>query len=232
MRPLVNIWNFKKTCHLLLNMGRELSWSETVPPSEIGDFQRCKWAHVTSRSVVAQKTPLISGYLEVWTGFPDSSVGKESACNAGDPTSIPGLGRSTGEGISYPFQYSWTFLVAQLVKNLPAMWETWVRSLGWEDPLEKGRAIHSSILAWRIPWTVLSMGWQRVRHDWVSFTSLRGVSLEEGMATHSNILAWRSLWTEEPGRLQSMGSQRVRHNWSDLAGMQGCGHWRSPFLTG
>ena len=59
-------------------------------------------------------------------GFPDSSVGKESACNAGDPSSIPGLGKSTGEVIDYPLQYSWASLVAQLVKNLPAMWETWV----------------------------------------------------------------------------------------------------------
>ena len=85
---------------------------------------------------------------------PDSSVGKKSACNAGDPGSIPGSGRSTGEGIDYPLQYSWASLVAQLVKNSPAMWETWVRSLGWEDPLEKGMATHSSILAWRIPWTL------------------------------------------------------------------------------
>ena len=69
-------------------------------------------------------------------GFPDSSVGKESTCNAGDLGSIPGLGRSPGEGIDYPLQYSGASLVAQLVKNLPAMWETWVRSLGWEDPLE------------------------------------------------------------------------------------------------
>ena len=81
-------------------------------------------------------------------GFPHSSVGKESACNAGDPSSIiPGSGRYPGEGIGYPFQYSWASLVAQLVKNLPAMWETWVQSLGWEDPLEKGKATHSSILA-------------------------------------------------------------------------------------
>ena len=87
-------------------------------------------------------------------GFPDSSVGKESACNAGDPSSIPGLGRSPGEGIGYPLQYSWASLVSQLVKNLPAMWETWVISLGWEDPLENGEVAHSSILAWRIPWTV------------------------------------------------------------------------------
>ena len=87
-------------------------------------------------------------------GSPGSSVGKDSACNAGDPSSIPGSERSSGEGIGYPLQYSWASLVAQLVKNLPAMRETWVRSLGWEDPLEEGKATHSSILAWRIPWTV------------------------------------------------------------------------------
>ena len=86
--------------------------------------------------------------------FPESSVGKESTCNARDPGSIPRSGRSPGEGMGYPLQYSWASLVAQLVKNLPAMWETWVWSLGWEDPLEKGKATHSSILAWRIPWTV------------------------------------------------------------------------------
>ena len=61
-------------------------------------------------------------------------------------------------------------LVAQLLKNMPAMWETWVRSLDWEDPLEKGKATHSSILAWRIPWTEEPMGSQRVGHDWVTFT--------------------------------------------------------------
>ena len=87
-------------------------------------------------------------------GFPGSSVGKDSACSAGDTGLIPGLGRSPGEGIGYPLQYSWAFLVAQLVKNPPAMWDTWVRSLGWEDPLEKGKATHSSILAWRVPWSV------------------------------------------------------------------------------
>ena len=83
--------------------------------------------------------------------------------NAGDPGSIPGSGRSAGEGKGYPLQYSWASLVAQLVKNQPAMWETWVRSLGWEDPLEKGKASHSSLLAQRIPWTVWnSMGSQRI----------------------------------------------------------------------
>ena len=81
----------------------------------------------------------------------DSSAGKESTCNAGDPGSIPGSGSSLGEGIGYPLQYSWASLVAWLVNNTPAMWETWVQSLGWKDPLEEGMATHSSILAWRIP---------------------------------------------------------------------------------
>ena len=94
-----------------------------------------------------------------------SSVGKESACNAGDPSSIPGFGRSGGERIGYPLQYSRASLVTQLVKNPPAMQKTWVQSLGSEDSLEKGKAAHSSILAWRIPWTVLSMVSQRVGHD-------------------------------------------------------------------
>ena len=63
-------------------------------------------------------------------GFPGSSVVKESACNAGDPGSIPKLGSSTGEGIGYPLQYSWASLVTQMVKNPPAMWETWIQSIG------------------------------------------------------------------------------------------------------
>ena len=84
-------------------------------------------------------------------GFPDSSVDKESSCNAGDPGSIPGSGRSTGEGIGYPLQQFWASLVVQLVENSPAMRETWVQSLGWQDPLEEGMATHSNILAWRIP---------------------------------------------------------------------------------
>ena len=87
-------------------------------------------------------------------GFPSSSAAKESACNAGDSSSIPGLGSSPGEGIGYPFQYSWASLVVQRIKNPAPMQETWVPSLGWEDPLEKNKAIHSSILARRIPWTI------------------------------------------------------------------------------
>ena len=77
-------------------------------------------------------------------GFPGSSASKESACNAGDPSSIPESGRSPGEGIGCPLQYSWASLVVQTVKNPPAMLETWVQSLDWEDNLEKGTANHPS----------------------------------------------------------------------------------------
>ena len=78
---------------------------------------------------------------------------------------IAGSGRSGGEGIGYPLLYPWALLVAQLVKNPPAVWETWVQSLGWEDSLEKGKATHFSILAWRTARTIQSMGLQRVGHD-------------------------------------------------------------------
>ena len=83
-------------------------------------------------------------------GFPDDSVGKESTCNAGNPSLISGSRRSPEGGIGYPLQHLWVSLVAQLAKNPPAMRETWVRSLGWEDSLKKGTATHSSMLA--SPW--------------------------------------------------------------------------------
>ena len=95
-------------------------------------------------------------------GFPDSSVSKESTCNAGDPGSIPRLGRSAREGIGYPLQYSWVSIV---VKNPPAVRETWVRSLGWEDPLEKGKATHSQYSGLE-----KSMGSQRIGHNRATFT--------------------------------------------------------------
>ena len=91
-------------------------------------------------------------------GSPDSSVGNESTCSAGGPSLIPESGRSAEDGIGYPLQYPWASLVIQQVKNLPAIWDTWVQSLGWEDPLEKGKATHSSILAWKILWILSSMG--------------------------------------------------------------------------
>ena len=115
--------------------------------------------------------------------LPGGSDGKASAYNAGDTGSIPGSGRSPGEGNGNPLQYSCppqkrglkeifcSSLVASRLKHLPGMWETRVQSLGWEDPLEKE------------------------------------------MATHSSTLAWRITWREEPGRLQSMWSQRVGHDW-------------------
>ena len=107
--------------------------------------------------------------LKEWS-FPDSSVGEESACNSGDPGLISGSGRSSGEGIGYPLHYSWASLETQLVKNPPAMQETWVWSLGWEDTLEKGKATHSSTLAWRIPWMYSLWSLQRIGYNWAIFT--------------------------------------------------------------
>jgi len=112
----------------------------------------------------------IHTYIIQCLGFSGSLARKEFNCNAGDADLIPGLERSPGEGIGYPFQYSWASMVAQTIKNLSAMLETLIRSLGGEDPLEEGIATHSSILAWRIPWTedpgwLQSMGLQRVGHD-------------------------------------------------------------------
>ena len=146
---------------------------------------------------------------------------------------------SPGEGIGYPLHYSWASLVAQLVKNPPAMGESGLRSLGWEDPLEKGKSTHSSILAWRIPWTVysprgckesdtteqLSLSlWSfqvalMVKNLPANSGDIKDAgrplgwedSLEKEMATHSSILTWRILWTEEPGRLKSVGLRRVRY---------------------
>ena len=110
-------------------------------------------------------------YIANTVGFPGSSAGKESTCNTGDPGLIPGSERPSGEGLGYPLQYSWASLVTQSIKNLPAMLETWVWSLGSEDALEKGKVAHYSILTWRIPWTeepdrLESMGSQRVGHNW------------------------------------------------------------------
>ena len=112
----------------------------------------------THSSVLAWRIPrtggawcaAVYGVAQSWTRQKQFS----SSSNAGDPDSVPGSGRSIGEGIGYTLQYSWNSLMTQLVKNLPAMWETWVRFLDWEDPLEKGTVTHSSILAWRSPWTV------------------------------------------------------------------------------
>ena len=107
--------------------------------------------------------------------------------------------------------------MAQTVKNLPAMWETWVRSLGWEDPLEKGMATHSSSFAWS--WEVLwaSLVAQLVKNlpaMWETWVRSLGCEdpLEKGTANHSSILAWRIPWTQEPSRLQFLELQRVGHD--------------------
>ena len=130
----------------------------------------CRELDMTKRLNNNNKYFRLHGYAQILLqlnssrpqGLPHSPVGKESACNAGDPSLIPVSGRLPGDGIGSPLQYSLASLVAQLVKNLPVMWESRVRSLGWEDPLEKGKAIHTSILAWRITWTVQPMGLKRV----------------------------------------------------------------------
>ena len=127
-----------------------------------------------------------------------------------NPGPIPGSGRSPGERIGYPLQYSWASLMAQMEKNPPAMPETWVQFLGWEDPLEKGMETHSSILAWRIPWTedsdkLWSMGSQTIGHDWVakhsSFSTYRRQVEDMGGA-----LFWEGL----------IGSCSVNNIWDHL----------------
>ena len=122
-------------------------------------------------------------------GFPGHSAGEESTCNAGDISSIPGWGISPGEGIGYLLQYSWAFLMAQLVKNLPAIWETWVRSLGWEERLEEGMATHSNILTWGVPMDkgacgLQSMVLQRVGHDWATKHTV--CHLQEKITAHKS----------------------------------------------
>ena len=92
-------------------------------------------------------SPATDPQLQILQGCLGGSVGKEPACDTGDPGSIPGLGRFAGEGIGYLLQYSWASLVTQLVKNPPAMQEIPVEFLGCEDPLDKGKATHSSFLA-------------------------------------------------------------------------------------
>ena len=103
-------------------------------------------------------------------GFPDSSVGKESTCSAGDPSLIPGSGRYSGGGIGYPRQYSWASLVAQLVKNPPAMWETWVQSLGWKIPWRRDRL--PTLVFWPGEFHGLHSSWHHKESDTTEQLSL------------------------------------------------------------
>ena len=117
-------------------------------------------------------------------GFSGSSAGKETACNAEDPGSIPRLGRSPAEGIGHPLQYSWASLVAQMVRSPPAVWEIWIWSVRWGDPLEEGIATDSSILAWRIPMDRGS--W------WATVHGITESDLAEGLSTaHSKCISYR-----------------------------------------
>ena len=121
-------------------------------------------------------------------GFPGSSAGKESICKAGDPSLTPGLGRSPGEGIGYPFQYSWASLLAQTVKNLPAMQETWVGKIPWRRSRQPNLVFLPGESSWREkPGGLQSMGSQRVGHNWmtkhnthVCVISLNKMPWEEG----------------------------------------------------
>ena len=132
---------------------------------------------------------------------------------------IPGWGRSTGEGIGYPLQYSWASLMAQLVKNLLAMWEPWVLFLGWEDPLEKGMVTHSSILAWRIPWTIQSMGVTKGQ------TRLSGFHFQFTFhpSTHSSAGKESACNAGDPGLIPGWGRSAgegigysLQHSWPSL----------------
>ena len=106
-------------------------------------------------------------------GFPDSSASQGSTCNAGDPGSVPGSGRSAGEGIGYPLQYWWASLVAQVVKNLPAMWEIWedpwVGKIPWRRAWQPTPVLWPGESSWtEEPGGLQSMGLQIVRRDWVT----------------------------------------------------------------
>ena len=138
-----------KTISMLIESG-STKWS-WMRDSRI--FLELSWAHVQPCTCLwlPRFSWLCRSFLKPTTSYPGSLAGKESACKAEESSSIPGSGRSPGERIGYPLQYSWASLVAQTVKNSPAMQETWVPSLGWEYLLEEGMATHSSILAWRIP---------------------------------------------------------------------------------
>ena len=168
--------------------------------------------------------------------FLGSSAGKEATCNAGDLDSIPGSRRSPGEGMGYPLQYSWAFLVAQMVKKPPARWETFAQSLGWEDPLEEAMATPSSILAWRIPWTekpggLQSTGSQRVGHDWVTKHTAqhryRRETMNEGLWIIRGQTSWSNSHREADFETPGEGAQRnMSYRGEEVSG-RGCYTWGS-----
>ena len=138
------IWTYHASSEL-----RKEVWS-----CRFENYQCCTWCELMWKKKKIGSRILLKEHLDIvksWQGFPGSSAGKEFACNAEDSVWILGLRRSPGEGIGCPLQYFWASLMAQMVQNEPAIWETWLPSLSWEDPLEKWTATHSSIMARRIP---------------------------------------------------------------------------------
>ena len=145
-------------------------------------FCRTKCEKDVDSGLRFSKISIFRASSSTFLGFPGSSAGKESTCNAGDPGSVSGSESCPGEGIRYLLQYSGASLVAQTAKNLPAMWETWVRSLGWKDPSKEGMANHPSILAWRTPvdrgaWQATVHGVTKFRTQCTASTFLREISI-------------------------------------------------------
>ena len=117
----------------------------------------------------------------VFLGFPCGSTGKEPTCNAEDLGLLPGLRRCAGEGIGYPLQYSWAFLVAHLVKNPPEMWETWILSLAWEDLLEKERLLTPVFWPGEFHGLYMYSSWGCKESDTTEQLSLFHTGTEEGI---------------------------------------------------
>ena len=173
------LWHIGGKCTSQSGLKKITFELEVEPDLLASSWWSCLWPAVWPWLITQVQFSLCKGKWSLhpitfgWGIYGTSMVAqlvKESICNAGDPGSIPGWGSSPGEGIGYPFQYSWASLVAQVVKNLTAMQETWVLSLGWEDPLEEGSPV---FLSGESPWTeepsrLQSMGSQRVRHNWVT----------------------------------------------------------------
>ena len=158
------------------------------------------------------------GKTEELKGFPSGSDGRVSVSNAGDPDSIPGLGRSPGEGNGSPLQYScrenpmdrgaWWATVHGVAESLTRLsnFTFTFKELKWASQV--------ALVVKNLPSNAGD-----IKDSGLSPES--GRSLEEGMATHRSILAWRIPWTEEPGGLQSIGSHKVGNDWSDLVHTRG-----------
>ena len=148
--------------------------------------------------------------LFVTMGFPDSSVGKDTTCNSGDPGSNPGSGRSTGEGIGYPLQYYWASLVSQLVKNPPAMQDTWVGKIPWRrkrlpTPVFWPGEVHGLYSPWGLKESDTT---ERLS---LSLDSERGKGDDRGWDSWMASPIW---WTGRPGMLRFVRSQRVGQDWA------------------